>query len=788
MKNIGLAFIRLSPRAKGALFLCLTAASLLAPAASLLAQSSEALEHARAGFDYERKKEYKFALFEYEAAVKLDPKYPYPLERIGGMYQILKNYPLAISYYQRAVRLDSNFDVYNYYNLGLSYRIVEKHDSAVIALREFIRRMDPLNRYDSTAMRDADFWIKFNLGCIVEKAKPKNTEEPIPLSEISSKYDDFGPSLTADGQTLYFTSRRPGTNTKQEIETEDYGEDLFVTHRDSLGHWLKPVPPPPPINSLDDEGAATVSADGQTLYFSLCRRSDGVGDCDIYMSQLVGDQWTRPQNLGRPLNSTVWDAQPSVTADGSTMYFSSRRPGSIDSSEDIWFSYRNADGTWTPPRNLGEPVNTRFNERSPFISSDGKTLYFSSNGHPGFGNHDLFMTKKLDDGTWSEPINLGSPINGYGDDAFLTIPASGDKIIYATQRADARAPLNLYEAKLPAQFRPGPVTLVAGTVYDKNTHVPLGSKIEVHDLKSQELVAVYHSNKVTGKFYITLGTGKMYGVTAVTPGYVPYSDNYTVPDTISYREVTHDLGLTPLPSDSMFASNGNDKSGSKGGNGSRTDLNANTGGNPNAGGNGNNGKNGNSNTGGKGNNSGGNTNGNVKNNNAGGNANTNGNGNNAGGNANTGKNANGNQNGNGKTTGNGNSDANNNLNNSSGNNSGAGIYLSDTIPLHNVFFDFNKATLRPESNIELQYLVELLKKHTIYRIEIDGFTDSIGTAEYNHRLSQERANTVREYLIKRGIAAKRVVAKGFGATQSVASNATEEGRQANRRTEFRFIR
>ena len=726
--------MRLFKRCSGVLFL-LSISVFYAPA--VFAQSGDALKHARAGFDYEQKQEYKLALYEYDAALQTDPKYPYPLERIGGMYQVLKNYPLAISYYQRAIRLDSSFDVYNYYNLGLSYRIVDKYDSAVFALKEFLGRMDPVNRADTLAMKDADFWIKFDLGCIVERAKPKNTENPVPLTEINSSYDDFGPSVTADGQTLYFTSRRPGTNTKEEIETKDYGDDLFVTHRDSLGHWLRPSSLPAPINSIDDEGAATVSADGQTLYFSLCRRPDGVGDCDLYSSQLVGDEWTKPQNLGRPLNSPAWDAQPSVTADGNTMYFSSRRPGSIDGSEDIWVSYRSTDGSWTNPHNLGEPVNTRFNERSPFISADGKTLYFSSNGHPGFGNHDLFMSKKLDDGTWSVPVNLGSPINEYGDDVFLTIPASGDKIIYASQRADARASLDLYEAKLPAQFRPGPVTLVAGTVYDKTTRLPVGARIDVNDLKTDQLVAVYHANKVTGKFYITLGTGRMYGITAVAKGYAPYSDNYTVPDTISYREVTHDVGLTPLPSDTMFASNGNG----------------------NASGNGQGNKNGNGNGRGNGN---GNGNGN-------GHGNGNGQGNGIG-------------NGNANGQGNGNGNPNGNLN---GN---AGAYISDTIPLHNVFFDFNKATLRPESNTELRNLADLLKKHPVFRIEIDGFTDSVGTAEYNLRLAQNRANAVREYLVQNRIAPKRVVAKGFGATQPVASNATDVGRQANRRTEFRFIR
>lgn len=697
--------------------------------------SADVLKFARAGFDYEQRGEFRLALFEYDTAIKLAPAYPYPYGRIGAIYQRLKNYPLAITYYNRAIKLDSNFDVYNYYNLGPCFRIMEKHDSAVIALKEFLRRMQPVNHYDTASMKDADWWIKFNLGCIVEKAKAKNTEEPVKLTEISSNYDDFGPSVTADGQVLYFTSRRAGTNSKQEIETSDFGEDLFVSHRDTSRHdtirWGPAAPLPAPLNSIDDEGAATISADGQTMYISLCRRPDGVGDCDIYKSDLVGNEWTKPVNMGRSINSPLWDAQASVTADGQTLYFSTRRPGSMDSSEDLYVTYKNTDGSWTPPRNLGEPVNTRFNECSPFISADGRTLYFASNGHPGYGNLDLFMSRRLDDGTWSEPVNLGEPINSYGDDAFLTIPASGDKIIYSSQRANPRGPLNLYQAILPLQFRPGPVTLVAGTVFDRVTKQPVGARVEVNDLKTDQLVAVYRANKVTGKFYIALGTGKLFGITALADGYVHFSDSVQVPDTISYREVTHDLPLTPLPN---YA-------------GSQVDKEPK---NPNGNGQNGNGQNGNG------------QNGNGQN----------GNGQNGNGQNRNGQNGNG-QNGNGQ-----------NGNGQNGNDQNGGA----TITLNNIFFDFNKSDLRPESRTELRYLVDMLKKEPRYRIEIDGHTDSVGTAAYNQKLSEARAQSVRTYLIAQGVAAKRVVAKGYGATKPLVPNTTEEGRSKNRRTEFRFLK
>ncbi len=751
----------------------------------------DALKHARAGFDYEQQHQYQYALFEYDTASKLDPTYPYPVERTGGMYQELKNYPKAIDFYERAVRIDSSYDVYNYYNLGLCFHVVQKYDSAVSNLKAFLNRMQPVNHADTQAMKDADWWIKFNLGCIVLEKMPKNTDDPVSLGEINSQYNEFAPSETADGLTLYFTSDRPGTNKKQVVETGGYGEDIFVTHRDSLGHFSAPESLPPPLNSLDDEGAATVSADGQTMYMSLCRRPGGVGDCDIYQSQLVGNLWTAPQNLGRPMNTPAWDAEPSITADGSTMYFSSTRPGSIDGSEDIYVAYKNTNGLWGLPQNLGTPVNTRFNDRSPFISADGKTLYFSSNGHPGFGNHDLFMTRKLSDGSWSEPVNLGRPINAYGDDVFLTIPASGLKIIYASQRDDARGNLHLFEAKLPPQFRPGPVMLVAGTVYDKETHEPVGGEVDVNDLKTNELVAVYHANRVTGKFYITLGTGKTYGITATAPGYAPYSDHYTLPDTIPYRELTHDLPLTRLPNylaihiqDSidqarLLAANnpGNVSTANSPDTNGDWERNHHTG--PDTTGDW------------------------MRHHHAG--RDTTGDwmrrhhhpGRDTTGDwmrhHHPGRDTTGDwmrhHHPGRDTTGDWARLHRHHGRDTTGDWARAHPQIDTSgIELHNVFFDFNKATLRPESHNELDYWVGLLKQYPQLKIEIDGHTDSVGTVAYNQRLSLARAEAVKQYLVAHGVASKRLHTKGFGATEPRASNATDEGRQRNRRTEFRFIR
>lgn len=637
----------------------------------LYAQTSdEALSLARSGYELEQSGKMSEALYQYNKCIAADPKYAYPVQRIAAMYQKLHNYTKAIEFYNRAITLDSTFDDYNYLNLALSYKQLKKFDSSLYAYRNFIRKMKPVLHEDSSALRDAMFYTNYLEKSAELRDLPKNTDEPELVSAINSSYWDFAPSIRADGNLLMFTSRRPSTNDQKLGGTKDYGDDIFYSLKDSNGVWSAPVAVPAPVNSHDDEGVASLARDGQTVFFSICRRPDGSGDCDLYFSQLNGTTFSQPTNLGRSTNSREWDGQPSISADGGQLYFSSKRRNSQNGSEDIWVSYKNSDGSWGMPVNLGDSINTPMSERSPFLAADGKTLYFSSNGHPGFGDHDLFVTRKQPDGSWSTPENLGSPINTSGEDEYLTIPARGEKILYSSQRDGSD--YNIYEATLPLSLQPVPVTLIAGHVYDKITNLGLGAKIEVTNLEKDELLATYNSNSQTGEFFITLPIGFEYGITATASKYAFYSQHYTPPDTAIYKEISYSLFLTPIDTNQIAVKNDRDE-----------DV--------------------------------------------------------------------------------------------------------TIIPLNNIFFDLNKATLRVESQTEMNHVVTFLREYPKLMIEISGHTDSVGTDAFNKALSQQRADAVREYILKKGIAPSRVRARGYGSSRPLSPNDTEENRQRNRRTDFRIL-
>jgi hypothetical protein len=371
---------------------------------------------------------------------------------------------------------------------------------------------------------------------------------PVPFNpvnlgpSINSSYDEYWPSITADGLTLVVTVQIPKTRGIEEF-SRNMQEDFFISTWEN-GKWTPKKSMGNPINTDLNEGAQSLSADGHFMFFTACNRPDGLGSCDIYFSVWTGDRWSPPRNIGKPINSAHWDAQPSISPDGRTIYFCSRRPGG-KGKIDLWQSTVTEDGYWGEPENLGDQINTPGDEMSPFIHADNQTLYFSSNGLHGLGDFDLFISRKSEAGEWGPAKNLGYPINSYFEEIGLIVNAKGNKAYYSSTRM-SNSGKDIFEFELYDEVRPGNVTYMKGSVFDKETSKPLVAKFELIDLITKKIVMQAFSDP-RGEFLVCIPTNQDYALNVSRDGYLFYSDNFSLKD---IREITDpflkDVPLQPL--------------------------------------------------------------------------------------------------------------------------------------------------------------------------------------------------------------------------------------------------
>jgi hypothetical protein len=259
------------------------------------------------------------------------------------------------------------------------------------------------------------------------------------------------------------------------------------------------------------------------MYFTACERPGGYGSCDLYFSAYKNGTWSTPVNLRPPVNSQYWESTPSISADGSTLFFASNRPGGLG-AKDIWISRMKPDGTWSTPKNPGKNINTEGNEMSPFIHFDGRTLYFASDGRPGMGGYDIYMSRMNDDSTWSEPKNLGYPINTYNDEMGLVIDAAGTTGYFSSRRDNVTGK-DIFYFSLDESVRPDAVSYLKGKVSDKETGKLLKADYELINL-SNNIVSVRNTTDDTGNFLVCLPSGYDYGLNVKKDGYLFYSENF----------------------------------------------------------------------------------------------------------------------------------------------------------------------------------------------------------------------------------------------------------------------
>lgn len=445
-----------------------------------------------------------------EQAIKADPKFQAAYIQLGDVYRKIKILPKAIDNYKKAISSSpATVEARIFYVLGESELLTGSYDNAKINLLHFI------TKYKGFEAGDLFKAKKYLLDCdfALEALKAPLKYAPINMGfNVNSEYRDYFPALTADGETIIFSRVVNGN------------EDFYTSIKNE-GKWQKAISLSSNINTpAFNEGSQSISPDGKYLFFTGCNRPDGLGRCDIYLSRKDGTQWGKAINLGNTINSEYWESQPSISPDGNTLYFVSNRPGGIG-SYDIWKSTLNDESRWTTPVNLGSDINTPFDESTPFIHSDGKTLYFSSDGWPGMGNKDIFYNK-LDRGKWSKPQNLGYPINTYKEEIGLIVSTDGKEGLFSSNLEGGFGELDIYRFKLPEIAKPMAVSYVKGLIRDKETKEFLEANLIVVDLKTDLAVFNDNTSAETGDFLTVLPIGSTYSFDVDAPGYLFYSKHF----------------------------------------------------------------------------------------------------------------------------------------------------------------------------------------------------------------------------------------------------------------------
>jgi outer membrane protein OmpA-like peptidoglycan-associated protein len=357
--------------------------------------------------------------------------------------------------------------------------------------------------------------------------------EPQNLGDsINSAVSEYYPTITIDGNKLIYTRR-----------VNNFNEDFYESDKEN-GVWKKSVSLPGNINTNQNEGAQNISQDGQWLIFTGCNFPDGHGSCDLYISYLTADGWSTPENLGENINTEYWESAPSLSPDKRDLYFSSRQPDGYGGS-DIYVSHRQLNGKWGIPENLGPTINTAGDEGTPFIHADNQSLYFTSNGHPGYGGDDLFISRKGPDGKWGKPENLGYPINTIENEGSLVITADGKTAYYASDRADSRGGLDLYSFGMREDIRPAQTLWVKGRVFDRQTLKGLPSSVVLTDLSTGAVISNLQTDE-TGNYLITLPKGKDYAFDVKRKGYLFYSENFSLSKEQGDTAYHIDIPLQPI--------------------------------------------------------------------------------------------------------------------------------------------------------------------------------------------------------------------------------------------------
>jgi outer membrane protein OmpA-like peptidoglycan-associated protein len=573
--------------------------------------------------------------------VKEDPNFLDGYLSLAGAFGELKQYQRSIQFYELAKQKDSVY--FSVYQLPYSINLAGNGQfaAALNAVNQFLQ----IPKLNDRSIKSANFRKKcyeFALDYALKHPKNDYQFNPINLGDsVNSAAAEYYPSVTVTDSLLVFTRR--GNQIREDfyqsaIKGKQLGKASLINGD---------------INIEAQKGAITVSQDGEWMLFTARFTEGGYGNFDLYISYYTPQGWSEPQNLGEAINTEFWESSPSISPDKRVLYFSSNRPGGFGGS-DIYMSNLQPNGKWSPAINMGPTINTTGDDQAPFIHADNQTLYFTSDGLPGYGGSDLYIVRKNNKGEWGIPENLGYPINTIENEGSLAISADGLTAYYASDRSDSRGQLDLYKFEMRPDIRPNRTLYVKGKITDKKTGKRLPSSVELINNATGNVLMKIQTDE-TGEYFITLPIGKDYTFSVNRKGYLYYNELYELSNKEADSVYRKDISLQPI------------------------ELNA-------------------------------------------------------------------------------------------------------SLTFRNIQFQSNSFQLPVDASIELNKLLLVLQENPSIQISIGGHTDNIGKQSDNQMLSENRAKSIVDWLINKGINASRLRFKGYGDTQPIGDNKTESGRSRNRRT------
>ena len=458
-----------------------------------------------------RNRQYEKSLKLYDKVLKKHPEFIDAQLRKAGMLHNMGKFKESSIEFDKAIAMAPEYDPQMYYSLAIVHRDMKSYDLAARNFQFYIDRSDD----EKQKLRAIDLRDR---AAFAHEA----TTNPVPFDPkkvdggVSSDYSEYAPMMNIEGDRMIFTRRVGGQEDFYIAEIKD-GEFVRVAEIEGL-------------NTPQNEGIHTISADGRTMIFTACdRRKTGIGSCDLYYANLDSDYWTIPSNMGKVVNSISWDSQPSLSADGKTLFFSSGRQDGYGGN-DIWMTTKTDTSGWTFPTLLPEEINTSGNEESPFIHPDGHTLYFRSNKHIGMGGYDIFYSRYIDSTeTWTPAKNIGYPINTEGSEGALSVSLDGKTAFFASDMAylddKSNANLDIYSFELYPEARPILTTFVKATITDGETGVPLSAEYTIEVLSDNMQPSTGKADP-KGTFVNSLPTNQSYALFINMDGYIHHSENF----------------------------------------------------------------------------------------------------------------------------------------------------------------------------------------------------------------------------------------------------------------------